>query len=143
MSGPAPGETAVGGVLETCLYHDPSQTAAIERFYGETLGLALVSRWPGGMAFRAGTGVLLLFDRAELARRDGPISAHGTVGPGHACLLAGGEDEYERWKSRLSEIGVAVTHEHEWPRQRRSIYFADPAGNLLEIADDDLWPVGS
>jgi catechol 2,3-dioxygenase-like lactoylglutathione lyase family enzyme len=140
MSGRVDDGPAVKGVLETCLYHDPTQTQAIERFYGETLGLALVSRWPGGMAFRAGAGVLLLFDRAELTRRDGPISAHGSDGPGHACLLAGGESRYEEWKSRLAEAGVAVTHEHEWPRQRRSIYFEDPAGNLLEIADDDLWP---
>jgi catechol 2,3-dioxygenase-like lactoylglutathione lyase family enzyme len=140
MTAPGPEPAGLSGVLETCLYHDPGQGEAVERFYAEVLGLPLVSRWPGGMAFRAGKGVVLLFDRDELARRDGPIAAHGTTGPGHACLLADGEDDYERWKSRLAGAGVAITHEHEWGAQRRSIYFGDPAANLLEIADGDLWP---
>ena len=132
-------EPALAGVLETSLYHDPGEAAEIERFYGEVLGLPLVSRWPGGMAFRAGGGVLLLFDRAALAERDGPISAHGTSGPGHACLVAapGG---YEGWKQMLADREVEITHEHSWDAGRRSCYFNDPAGNLLEIADGDLWP---
>ena len=130
----------LSGVLETCLYHDSGQTSAVARFYADVLGLPLVSSWPGGMAFRAGKGVVLLFDREELARRDGPIAAHGTAGAGHACLLAGGEDEYERWKRRLAGADVTITHEHEWGPQRRSLYFSDPAGNLLEIANGDLWP---
>jgi catechol 2,3-dioxygenase-like lactoylglutathione lyase family enzyme len=128
------------GVLETCLYHEAPQGPAIERFYGELLGLALVSRWPGGMAFRAGAGVVLLFEREELARREGPIAAHGTAGPGHACLLVDGRETYEAWKHRLAETEVEITHEHEWDSGRRSFYFTDPAGNLLEIADGDLWP---
>ena len=128
------------GVLETCLYHDAAEASAIERFYGELLGLPLVSRWPGGMAFRSGAGVVLLFERDELTRRSGPIAAHGTTGPGHACLLAGDPAGYEGWKRRLAGAEVEITHEHEWDGGRRSFYFADPAGNLLEIADGDLWP---
>lgn len=133
----APG---LAGVLETCLYHAPEQAPAVERFYRELLGLSLVSRWPGGMAFRVGSGVLLLFDRAELARREGPIAAHGTNGAGHACLLTDAGERYESWKRRLDEAAIEITHEHNWDGGRRSIYFSDPAGNLLEIADGDLWP---
>ena len=128
------------GVLETCLYHASAEAAEIERFYGELLGLPLVSRWPGGMGFRVGAGMLLLFDRAELAQREGPIAAHGTTGPGHACLLAGTRERYEAWKRRLADAGVELTHEHRWGDDRLSVYFSDPAGNLLEIADGDLWP---
>ena len=98
-----------------------------------------MARWPDGAAFRIGPGVLLLFDRELLAGRDGPISAHGSHGPGHACLLAGGEDRYREWKGRLEAEGVEITHEHRWG-ERRSFYFNDPAGNLLEIADGDIWP---
>ena len=140
MSGAEGAPPRLGGVLETCLYHEAGETAAVERFYAELLGLPLVSRWPGGIAFQAGAGVVLLFERGELERRDGPIADHGTTGPGHACLLAEPGEEYERWKRRLSEAGVEITHEHEWNGGRRSIYFNDPAGNLLEIADGDLWP---
>jgi catechol 2,3-dioxygenase-like lactoylglutathione lyase family enzyme len=127
-------------VLETCLYHDPSEAEAIEGFYAETLALPLVARWPGGMVFRAGAGVLLLFDREQLAGRDGPIADHGTTGASHACLLARDEGDYAAWKRRLDDRGVEITHEHTWSERRRSLYFHDPAGNLLEIADGDLWP---
>lgn len=129
-----------GGVLETCLYHDPGERGEMERFYGEVLGLRRVAGWADGIAYRVGAGVVLLFDRAGVARREGPIAAHGTVGPGHACLVVSEPGEYEGWKRRLEEAGIEITHEQGWGTERRSIYFTDPAGNLLEIADGDLWP---
>jgi catechol 2,3-dioxygenase-like lactoylglutathione lyase family enzyme len=128
------------GVLETSLYHDAAETDAIERFYGEVLGLTAVSRWPGAVAFRVGAGVLLLFERGALAKRDSPIAAHGSHGPGHACLVMDGRKSYDAWRSRLLREGVEITHEHDWDGGYRSLYFTDPAGNLLEIADGDLWP---
>ena len=39
-----------------------------------------------------------------------------------------------------SRTGIEITHEQEWQGGRRSFYFKDPAGNLLEIADGDIWP---
>jgi catechol 2,3-dioxygenase-like lactoylglutathione lyase family enzyme len=129
----------LGGILETCLYHEPGEAEAVERFYTEALGLRPVSRWPGGLALRTGAGVLLLFDREATASRSGPISDHGSTGPGHACLLTD-EAGYEPWRARLLAAGVEITHEHEWEGGRRSFYFNDPAGNLLEIASADLWP---
>jgi catechol 2,3-dioxygenase-like lactoylglutathione lyase family enzyme len=132
--------SAWAGVLETSLYHDAAQTEAVERFYGDTLGLPAVSRWPGGIAYRVGAGVLLLFEREALARRDSPIAAHGTDGPGHACLVVDGQTECDAWRLRLEGAGIAITHEHDWDGGLRSLYFNDPAGNLLEIASGDLWP---
>jgi catechol 2,3-dioxygenase-like lactoylglutathione lyase family enzyme len=35
---------------------------------------------------------------------------------------------------------VRIDHEAGWPGGARSVYFRDPANNLLEIADRDLWP---
>ena len=69
-----------------------------------------------------------------------PIAAHGTTGPGHACLTVAAPGEYDGWRERLRGAGVEVIHEHEWDGGRRSLYFNDPAGNLLEIADGDIWP---
>jgi catechol 2,3-dioxygenase-like lactoylglutathione lyase family enzyme len=126
-------------VLETALYHGTDEAPAVERFYGEVLGLSRVAGWDYGRAFRLGPGVLLLFDRDKLPEHSGPIAAHGASGPGHACLLARNGD-YDAWKVRLEAEGVAITHEAEWPSGFRSFYFGDPAGNLLEIADGDLWP---
>ena len=136
MEGGVPG---FGGVLETALYHEPDEREAVERFYGDVLGLPLVASWEDGRAFRVGGGVLLLFDRRLLETRSGPIADHGTTGPGHACLRAEAE-AYDRWRARLADGNVEIVHDHEWGEGRRSFYFHDPAGNLLEISDSDLWP---
>ena len=136
------GEPSFEGVLETALYHDAGEREAVERLYGEVLDLPLVARWDDGLAFRAGSGVLLLFDRQGLGQRSGPVADHGSTGPGHACLRARPTD-YERWRARLREEGIEIVHEHDWSGGGRSFYFRDPAGNLLEIADTDLWPEGS
>jgi catechol 2,3-dioxygenase-like lactoylglutathione lyase family enzyme len=127
------------GVLETTLYHDGGARAAVERFYGGLLGLDAVASWPDGIAYRLGAGVLLLFDRDLLAGRTDPIADHGASGPGHVCLRSGG-GEYERWREHLEAAGVEIVHDSEWGGGGRSFYFKDPAGNLLEIADRDIWP---
>ncbi len=139
MTGEDSSVPALAGVLETVLYHPEAERESVHAFYGELLALREVAGWPDGTAYRLGPGVLLLFCRELLAERDGPIAAHGTVGPGHACLLAepGG---YDAWRRRLEDAGVAITHEEEWSQGRRSFYFTDPAGNLLEIAAADIWP---
>jgi catechol 2,3-dioxygenase-like lactoylglutathione lyase family enzyme len=131
-------DPALKAVLETCLYHDGGERERMEAFYGDVLGLEAVASWPDGIAFRLGRGVVLLFDRERLAGGEGPIKEHGSTGSGHACFVAAAA-EYQAWRERLAAAGVEVTHEQEWPSGRRSFYFKDPAGNLLEIADGDLW----
>jgi catechol 2,3-dioxygenase-like lactoylglutathione lyase family enzyme len=129
----------LAGVLETALYHDTGAREAMERFYGELLGLPAVSGWPDGVAYRVGEGVLLIFDRERLATRGGPIADHGTSGAGHACLRARG-GAYDQLRERVVAGAVAIVHDQQWPGGGRSFYFKDPAGNLLEIADRDIWP---
>ena len=128
-------------ILETALYHGERRGAeAMTRFYGEVLGLPKVAGWDYGMAFRVGPGRPAAVRPRQAGRSTrGPIAAHGPSGPGHACLLAR-DGDYDAWKVRLEADGVAITHEQEWPSGCRSFYFSDPAGNLLEIADGDLWP---
>jgi catechol 2,3-dioxygenase-like lactoylglutathione lyase family enzyme len=127
------------GVLETALYHDSAERGEMERFYGDALGLPLVAGWSDAMAFRLGDGVLLLFDRELIVERDEPQAQHGTSGPGHVCFVAGAA-EYEAWKERIASAGVDINHEQAWDHGRRSFYFNDPARNLIEIADGDIWP---
>lgn len=126
------------GVLESALYYDHDERAAMHRFYDEAVELERVAGWETGTAYRLGPGVLLLFDRDRLAEADSPVSAHGTRGPGHVCLRA--EDErYDVVRGKLEARGVEITHDHEWPGGGRSFYFSDPAGNLVEVADRDIW----
>lgn len=129
----------LGRVLETVLYYDDAVRDEVLRFYDEVLGLRRVSEWDNGTAYRLGDGVLLLFDRERLARSDSPVSQHGTTGPGHVCVVAE-PGAYDELRSRLRAAGIAIEHDHEWPSAKRSFYFRDPAANLLEIADSDLWP---
>ena len=127
------------GMLETVLYYEPPAQREMESFYSEVLGLRAVTRWDDGTAYRVGPGMLLLFDIEKLGERAEPYSRHGAKGSGHACLEAS-PGEYDGWKERLAAHGVTIDHEARWPGGARSIYFRDPAGNLLEIADRDIWP---
>jgi catechol 2,3-dioxygenase-like lactoylglutathione lyase family enzyme len=136
MSEPPAGLT---GVLETSIYYPSEEREPMLDLYENTLGLRRVASWGDGTALRCGAGVLLLFDRARLAERDEPIADHGSEGAGHVCLVAP-EGGYEDWKERLTDAGVEVAHEEQWPSGKCSFYFRDPAGNLIEIADSDLWP---
>jgi catechol 2,3-dioxygenase-like lactoylglutathione lyase family enzyme len=107
-------------LLEASLYYDAAVEDAITELYERV------------------HGVVLLFERERLAGRGGPISDHGSTGPGHVCFRVAA-DEYEAWKRRVAD-GGEIVHEHEWSPEHRSFYFRDPAGNLLEIANGDLWP---
>lgn len=122
-------------VLETVLYYEAGQEDELEGFYGGVLGLTRVGR---GLHFRLGDGLLLLFDAAESSRQASP-PAHGATGAVHTCFVAP-EPDYAGWKSYLGERGVALLEELTWDNGLRSFYFHDPAGNVLEIAEGDMWP---
>lgn len=133
MSGERP---SLRGVLETALYHGPGEAGDVRAFYEEVLGLRPVAQWPAGAAFRVGEGVCLVFEREQTAGQSVP---HGASGPVHACFVSGA-GEYEAWKRRLAAAGVELIDESSWDGGLRSVYFHDPAGNLLEIAEADIWP---
>ena len=124
------------GVLETVLYYSPGEEEALARFYGEVLGLQRVGR--EGLTFRVGQGLLLLFDRERSVRQSDP-PPHGAVGSIHTCFVAAA-DSCEAWKHRLVSHDVGILDEVVWGNGVTSFYLHDPAGNLLEIADGDLWP---
>lgn len=133
---------APSGILESALYVDDLDAA--EAFYGGVLGLERIARAEGRhVFFRCGDGVLLLFDPAETVKppRPGaklPVPPHGTKGEGHLCFRATAE-EIARFRAHLESAGVAIEADFEWPNGGRSIYFRDPAGNSLEIAEPRIW----
>lgn len=130
------------GILESALYVDDLDAA--EAFYGGVLGLERIQRVENRhVFFRCGEGVLLLFDPAGTVKPPKPdaklpVPPHGTKGAGHLCFRATA-DEIVRLRAHLEESGVAIEADFEWPNGGRSIYFRDPAGNSLEIAEPRIW----
>lgn len=124
-------------IFETCLYAE--DLSAAERFYSHVLGLEVVSRSEGrGIAFRCGPGVLLVFNpqRTRIADRDVP--PHGADGVGHVAFLAL-PAELEGWRQHLRSSGTPIEREVNWPEGGCSLYFRDPAGNVVELAPPTLW----
>jgi catechol 2,3-dioxygenase-like lactoylglutathione lyase family enzyme len=129
-------------ILESALYVD--DLGAAETFYADVLGLEVIAKVPGRhVFFRCGGGVLLLFDASQTVALPAPdaklpVPPHGAKGAGHLCFR-GTEDEIVAWKAHLGKHGIAVEADFEWPQGGRSIYFRDPAGNSLEIANPKIW----
>jgi catechol 2,3-dioxygenase-like lactoylglutathione lyase family enzyme len=126
----------ITGILETVLYVADIDRA--ERFYRDVMGMTQIGKETGRHAFfRVGSGVLLLF-RAERTRQAGTLPPHGADGEIHVCFTTS-PTAYGTWKQRIQEHGIPIEQETQWPRGR-SFYFRDPDGNLLELADTDIWP---
>ena len=133
---PADQPPRITGILETVLYVADVDRA--ERFYRDVMGLTQIGKEPGRhVFFRVGSGVLLLF-RAQTTRQSGSLPPHGADGEIHVCFTTS-PAEYEVWKRRIQKHGIAILQETEWA-QGRSFYFRDPDGNLLELANADIWP---
>ena len=63
---------------------------------------------------------------------------HGMEGQGHVCFCVSAED-LDRWRSKLTALGIEVEADFEWPNGGRSIYVRDPAGNSVEFAEPRIW----
>ncbi|ACO47005.1 VOC family protein [Deinococcus deserti] len=123
--------------LETCLYAD--DLALAEPFYTEVLGLTLHSKVAGRHLFYQLEGsMLLIFSPAGLAQTNGVPSHSGKAG-GHACLAIA-RDQTDGWEARLISHGLEVTR-YAWGDRGESLYFHDPAGNVLELAPPSIWGI--
>lgn len=137
---------AITGVYETVLYGE--DLGAMERFYGEVLGLRLVSGVEErSRGFRvSATQMLLIFRASVTSQGHRMVPAHGAVGAGHVAFAIGDEG-YGAWKEKFAAAGVEIEREVEWPAPEegveggaRSMYVRDPAGNSVELVEGDLWP---
>lgn len=129
------------GMLEAALY--AGDLDAAERFYGGVLGLERIVRVGVRHVFyRVGGGVLLIFNPSETCKPPGnadlPVPPHGAQGSGHFCFAVEGA-ALDDWRARLEAAGVEIEADFQWPNGACSIYFRDPAGNSLEMAEPRLW----
>lgn len=124
-------------ILESVLYAE--DLAAARAFYVGVLGLAEISfDAERDLFLRCENGVLIVFKASKTRVADAGVPAHGAVGAGHLAFAAS-DEEIEAWRGRLSDAGVPIVKEIEWPDGATSIYFKDPAGNILEFATPRLW----
>ena len=128
-------------ILETVLYCREGNLNDMMAFYDDVLELRncrVFEDRPG--VYRLNSSLLLIFNADETTEKGSPPPT-GTAGRAHTCFVAP-RNGYENWKNRLCAKGVEIIDEIEWtqPLTGRSFYFHDPAGNVLEIADQDIWP---
>ena len=128
-----------GGIFETVLYAEDLDAA--ERFYRDAIGLQVIRRGDQAVVFRCGDGVLLVFDPRKSRAAGREVPSHGTSDAGHIAFTAKPKD-LNAWRKQLHEAGVSIEQEMDWEEGGRSIYFRDPAGNVVELAPPTLWGGG-
>jgi catechol 2,3-dioxygenase-like lactoylglutathione lyase family enzyme len=128
-----------GGIFETVLYAE--DLAAAERFYRDAVGLEVIGRGDLSVVFRCGGGVLLVFDPRKSGAPGRDVPSHGTTGAGHVAFAVKPED-LATWREQLRQAGVSIEREVDWDEGGCSIYFRDPAGNLVELAPPTIWGGG-
>ena len=132
-------EHRVDGVYETVVYSHDLQ--AMAGFYADVLGLRLVAG-PGELAaaFRLPSGAMfLVFDPSASGAPGRDVPSHGATGSGHVAFAVG-QGQLEGWRALLDELGIEIEREVTGDQGGRSLYVRDPAGNSVELTEDDLWP---
>jgi catechol 2,3-dioxygenase-like lactoylglutathione lyase family enzyme len=131
----------IKAVIETAIYVD--ELDKTEKFYTSVLGLPVIVKEPGRQVFfQVGPGNVLLAFLAEATLKGDQLPAHGAKGSGHFALGINADDR-DAWKEKLKKNGVSIEKEVQWPRGGKSIYFRDPAGNLVELITPGIWGLPS
>lgn len=126
-------------VLETVLYAE--DLVAAREFYTGILGLEEIMFDPERDIFlRCEGSVLIIFKASKTIVPDAGVPPHGTTGAGHTAF-ASTLEELEQWNRKLTESGVEIIQTINWKNGAKSIYFRDPAGNILEFATPNLWGI--
>ncbi len=108
-------------------------------FYHGVLGLPVISYVETKhIFFRAGQSVLLCFNPDDSRHKTTPPAHYGT-GKLHFAFEVRDED-YNIEKQKIVDAGVRIIDEVTWASGKKSFYFEDPAGNVLEIVPDSgIW----
>ncbi|MDQ3073676.1 MAG: VOC family protein [Bacteroidota bacterium] len=126
----------ISQIKETCLYSRDLDRA--QEFYADILQLPIIGRVEQRhVFFRAGASVLLIFN-PDLTANATDFPQHYGEGALHIAFEVP-ESEYAKWKIWIADAGIAITHEHDWPGGRKSFYFNDPDGHVLEFVMPGIW----
>ena len=118
-------------------------------FYINILGLEFVSEEKDRYVFlKAGQSMLLIFNpNKTLVSNENSATiqfpTHGTSTPPSIVhfALEIDQENYDNAKHMLNEKNIKIEKEVTWEKGANSIYFRDPAGNLVEIITPGSWPV--
>jgi catechol-2,3-dioxygenase len=131
-------------VVETCIYS--SDLRSMKNFYAGILGLSIIQEEQDKLIFlKAGKSMLLIFDPMRIRTNNGSLPVHGALTPPSSIHFAMEieEQEYHASKQLLASNRIVIEKEVNWNSQAKSIYFRDPAGNLVELITPGGWPVES
>lgn len=129
-------------IVETCIYYSDLQS--MKNFYVDILGLQLVQEEDGKFIFlQAGKSMLLVFNPDRTSKSNDNLPTHGAATPPASVHFAMEieSNDYLRWKDLLAKNKIKM-EEVGW-KSAKSIYFRDPAGNLVELITPGEWPVES
>lgn len=127
-------------IIETSIYS--TDLSKMKEFYVDRLGLEFVSEQLGRHVFlKTDKNMLLIFNPEVTTIEKDTI--HGATTPPAMVHIALEIDpkEYEKAKDLLTKNDIDVEKEIEWGNEikSRSIYFRDPAGNLVEFITKGHW----
>lgn len=130
-------------IIETCIY--TSDLEKTRDFYINILGLQFISEEKGRHVFlKAGKSMLLIFNpNSTLDEKKSIFPIHGINSPPSVIHLAFeiNNEDYHQWLEKLREKEIIIEKEIEFEKEKRSIYFRDPSGNLVELITQKAWPV--
>lgn len=147
----AEGETETPQIQVRTLDHLVLTVADVERsleFYAQTLGMEPITFGAGRRGLAFGEQKINLHQTDDLIS---PESDTATVGSADLCFLIEGSANHA--VLHLQNLGIAieqgpVEREGAQGKALRSVYFRDPDGNLIEVAEqverarpvaDDAW----
>lgn len=131
-------------VVETCIYS--FDLFNMKKFYAGILGMPVVQEEEGKMVFlQAGKNMLLIFNPDKTGTDNDRLPTHGAPTPPSSVHFAMEieEGDYSGWKDLLVRNRIAIEKEVNWNGRAKSLYFRDPAGNLVELITPGEWPVES
>ncbi|PWJ39334.1 VOC family protein [Sediminitomix flava] len=129
-------------IKETCLYVKDLDDC--KAFYHDLLGFPVIGKVEGRhIFFRVGTSVLLCFISEE-SKKGGDLPGHYGGGKIHIAFEAP-RGKYEQLKQEIKEKNISILHEEiwKWSAKKKSFYFEDPDGHLLEVIENGLWEADS
>ena len=131
-------------VVETCIYS--SDIESMKKFYAGILGLSVIQEDRHKLIFlKAGKSMLLIFDPVQTRANNGTLPAHGALTPPASIhfALEIEQEEYHASRQILVSNNITIEKEVKWDDNAKSIYFRDPAGNLVELITSGGWPIES